>query len=274
MAWAKLKTRLISAVVLIAILLLVTCTNAWIFSVAACVISLMVLRELLMTFRPGKDPALMAVSYLSALAFLITGNVTKGEGNALYIVLMLYILVLLSLAVLKNQTVSFSHVKTALFSVLYAVFFLMPLSFMRHMDGGLALVFLAFIGAWLPDTAAYFVGSAIGKHKLIESISPKKTVEGSVGALAGAVISYGIYGGILIAMGFQVHYVPLLILAILCGAVAQLGDLSASLMKRAYGAKDFGNMIPGHGGMLDRVDSLMFITPVVYCFISLFPVFS
>lgn len=274
MAWSKLKNRLISAAVLVVLLLVITFASAWIFSVAVCVVSLMVLREVLLAFGMGKKPSLMIADYIAALSILIAGSMLKEQNAVLYMLIILFVMALCILAILNHEHVTFSDVKASLFAVIYAVLFLLPLSHMRHMEHGLALVFFAFIGAWLPDTVAYFTGSLLGKHKLIEAISPNKTVEGAIGAVIGSVISFLIYGGILTAIGYTVNFFALVVLSLLCGVVAQLGDLSASLIKRAYHAKDFGNLIPGHGGLLDRVDSLMFITPVVYCFISLFPVLS
>ena len=133
-------------------------------------------------------------------------------------------------------------------------------------------MFLAFIGAWLPDTMAYFAGSFFGKHKLIPKISPNKTVEGAIGGLLGSVVFYAVYGVILTKLGFSVSFLRMLILSLICGVMSQFGDLSASVIKRAYNKKDFGNLIPGHGGLLDRVDSLIFVTPIVYYFIKFFPV--
>lgn len=274
MMWSKLKIRLLSAIFLIILLLVITFASKWVFSVAVCGVSIVVLREILVTFRQGKKVSLMIADYIGALALMVVGNMQMQEGNAVLLCMALFLMVLLSIAVIDHKTVSFSDVTISLFAVVYAVLFLMPLSFMRHTENGLALVFLAFIGAWLPDTAAYFAGSLLGKHKLIEAISPNKTVEGAVGAVLGSVASFMIYGGILAAMGFSVNFLTLFLLSLLCGVVAQLGDLSASYMKRACGAKDFGNLIPGHGGLLDRVDSLMFITPVVYCFILVWPVLA
>lgn len=272
MALAKLKPRLISATVLVALLLVVTFASSWIFSIAVCAISFIVLREMLVTFQLGTKPALLVVDYVAALALMIIGLLQQQVGGAFYMVLTLFVMATLTVAVVHHRDISFANACASVFAVLYAVVFLLPLSFMRHMENGLALVFLAFVGAWIPDTAAYFAGCLFGKHKLIEAISPKKTVEGSIGAMVGSVLGFMIYGGILAAMGFRVSFFGLLLLALLCGVAAQLGDLSASMIKRACQAKDFGNLIPGHGGMLDRVDSLFFVAPVVYYFISFFPV--
>lgn len=272
MALSKLKTRVVSATILVALLLVVTFAPPLIFSIAVCAICLVVLRELLLTFKMGTKPPLLILDYIAALALMVTVLVQMQVGGVFYLILTLFIMAALAVSVINHEKISFSDVCASIFAVLYSVLFLLPLSFMRHQENGLALVFLAFVGAWIPDTAAYFVGCLFGKHKLIEAISPKKTVEGAVGAIAGSVAGFLIYGGILTSLGYYVNFFGLVILSLICGVVAQLGDLSASMIKRTYQAKDFGNLIPGHGGLLDRVDSLFFVAPVVYYFISFFPV--
>ena len=113
---------------------------------------------------------------------------------------------------------------------------------------------------------------AIGRHKLIPAVSPNKTVEGAVGGVLGSVIGFMVYGFIMVKMGYSVNFLLLGVLSVVSALVAQFGDLAASAMKRSLEVKDFGNLIPGHGGMVDRVDSLMFVAPVVYYFITLLPV--
>lgn len=272
MALSKLKTRVVSATILVALLLIITFAPPVIFSIAVCVISFIVLRELLLTFQMGTKPPLLILDYLAAIALMVTVLVQRQVSGIFYLILTLFIMAALGVSVINHEKISFSDVCASIFAVIYAVLFLLPLSFMRQQENGLALVFLAFVGAWIPDTAAYFVGCLFGKHKLIEAISPKKTIEGAVGAVVGSVAGFLIYGAVLSSMGYYVNYFGLVILSLLCGVVAQLGDLSASMIKRTYQTKDFGNLIPGHGGLLDRVDSLFFVAPVVYYFISFFPV--
>ncbi len=273
MVWSKLKTRLVSATIMVALLFLVSFGPALMFHIAVCIASLMVLREVLITSQQVKKPSLAIADYTFSLLFIICAFLPRPLG-AQFIggLLVFFIMTLLSLSVLKCETVKLSDVLASLFAVIYSVLLLIHLAFLRNMDNGLALVFLAFVGAWIPDTAAYFTGNFFGKRKLIEKVSPNKTVAGSIGAVVGSVIGFLIYGAILHAFGYLVNYFALVILAILCGVVAQLGDLAASVMKRTFGAKDFGNLIPGHGGLLDRVDSLIFIAPLVYYFVCVFPI--
>jgi phosphatidate cytidylyltransferase len=119
-------------------------------------------------------------------------------------------------------------------------------------------------GTWVNDTAAYFVGKFLGRRRLVPSLSPGKTLEGAVG---------GILGSLLVAIGFIFIYpslplLPLLVLGLLVGVAAQVGDLVESVFKRQVGVKDAGNLIPGHGGMLDRLDSMLFTAPLVYYYVQ------
>ena len=273
MFWSKLKTRLLSAVILIAVLLIVTFAPVSVFTVALCGVSLILLYEITNTFGLKGKHSIMAVNYIFAILIMASSFLKQdAQGGYFYMVAILFIMALLVVCVLNHEKIQFSDVLASLFSVIYSVVFLLPLSFMRNTQNGLALVFLAFIGAWLPDTMAYFAGSFFGKHKLIPKISPNKTVEGAIGGLLGSVVFYAVYGVILTKLGFSVSFLRMLILSLICGVMSQFGDLSASVIKRAYNKKDFGNLIPGHGGLLDRVDSLIFVTPIVYYFIKFFPV--
>ncbi|MBO5929819.1 MAG: phosphatidate cytidylyltransferase [Clostridia bacterium] len=273
MNWSKLKVRLSSAAILIALLLLIAFAPPWVFTIAVCAVCLIVLHEIMVTFKQGTKRTIVAADYCFALLYMVPAFLKQTQtGEYVQMITVFFVMVLLIFSVLNHKEINFGDVCASLFLVIYSVMFLMPLSIMRHQENGLALVFLAFIGAWLPDTVAYFAGSLFGKRKLAPKISPNKTVAGAIGAVVGAVVAFMVYGIILSYMGFTVSFVRMLVLSLICGVVAQFGDLSASMMKRAYEAKDFGNLIPGHGGLLDRVDSLIFITPVVYYFIIYFPV--
>lgn len=130
---------------------------------------------------------------------------------------------------------------------------------------------LIFIGAWATDTGAYFVGVLFGKHKLIPAVSPKKTVEGALGGILGCVLGFFVYGLILDkAFYIEVNYLPLLVLAVPVAIVSQIGDLIASYLKRESGIKDFGFIFPGHGGVMDRFDSIIAVAPIIYATFLLF----
>ena len=136
----------------------------------------------------------------------------------------------------------------------------------------MALIVLPFEVAFLSDAFALFAGMAFCKHKLAPELSPKKTVEGAVGGFAGAIICTVIYGAVLqFGFSMQVNYLYLVIYGALGSIVSQLGDLSFSYIKREYGIKDFGNIFPGHGGVLDRFDSVIFCAPLIELLIQFLP---
>jgi phosphatidate cytidylyltransferase len=126
-------------------------------------------------------------------------------------------------------------------------------------------VWLIVFSAFATDIFAYFTGRAIGRHKLAPALSPKKTVEGSVGGVVGSVVVCGLFGYFAIP-AFLIHCV---VIGALGGVASQFGDLTASAIKRRLGMKDYGTLIPGHGGLLDRIDSLLFTAPLVYLYLSI-----
>jgi phosphatidate cytidylyltransferase len=145
-------------------------------------------------------------------------------------------------------------------------------------DIALFYVCLILIGAWFTDAGAYFVGRFFGKQKLAPEISPKKTIEGAIGGFVVTIL--GFIGAALIFKAYnnsynheiEINYLILIVSSILCSGAAIVGDLSASLIKRECHIKDFGNIMPGHGGVLDRFDSIMFVAPLMLILLQLFPI--
>lgn len=146
-------------------------------------------------------------------------------------------------------------------------------------EHGLFLLIMGLCGAWIADTGAYFTGVAFGRHKLCPEISPKKTVEGFIGGLVLTGIVYAAAFGVYshynngFAQFGVIGYVGLFILGVLCAVVGAIGDLSASMVKRQIGFKDYGRIMPGHGGLMDRFDSVLFVLPTYYAFIALTGIF-
>jgi len=154
---------------------------------------------------------------------------------------------------------------------------------MGRPDPTAGLDLLALFCAWFSDTGAYFTGRAFGKHKLCPEISPKKTVEGAIGGLLGGVIgmtvfklvadsmahTLTVYPPIEMAAGPQISWGAVFALGIIGSTISQIGDLSFSVIKREFGVKDYGNLLPGHGGILDRFDSVTFVAPFVWLALQL-----
>lgn len=141
--------------------------------------------------------------------------------------------------------------------------FLACLPLLRRFEHGLAWVFLVLTIPWSSDTGAFFAGKFFGKTKLYERVSPKKTVEGFVGGLVAA--TFGVAMVKIIGLP-TVSWLDVAVMGLGLGSASVLGDLSESLLKRAYGVKDSGSIMPGHGGLLDRIDSLLFVAPLLYAY--------
>ncbi len=188
-----------------------------------------------------------------------------------------YVVLTLIFMLLQFETTKFEQAITAIFaSVCVPYSFSLMIVFRdinEHMAGytkidGIYLLLFAFFSGWMTDIFAYFVGSKLGKHKLCPKISPKKSVEGAVGGVVGAIILNVILLFVFKKFFFTeetgLSYISVIVLSILLSIVSMFGDLAASTIKRNFGIKDFGKLLPGHGGIMDRFDSVLFVMPVLY----------
>ncbi|MCD8037908.1 MAG: phosphatidate cytidylyltransferase [Lachnospiraceae bacterium] len=158
-----------------------------------------------------------------------------------------------------------NQVMTTYFSLIYAPVMLSFVFLTRQLENGIYLVWMIFISSWISDTCAYLVGVMRGKHRLAPVLSPKKSIEGAVGGIAGAAIVGGLFGAYLDNVLYTGNFA--MILAIVGGVgsvISQVGDLAASAIKRNHEIKDYGKLIPGHGGIMDRFDSVIFTAPITY----------
>ena len=183
------------------------------------------------------------------------------------------LLYLFVIAVFSRGKFAPEHLFLIFTMCLYVNLSLSTVVFLRRMDQGKYLYLLAFIGPWVSDTFAYFCGRAFGKHKLIPEVSPKKTVEGSVGGIVFAAIAFVLTGFIVGKCDPSIapSYAVLAIAGAVISVISQVGDLIASVVKRRYGIKDYGWLFPGHGGVLDRCDSVLAALPVLYLLSLVYP---
>lgn len=200
------------------------------------------------------------------LCFPIVAHFSRGGELVALLVVVLFVLFLLFLARPKGLTTVTSNMPTLLFGILYVPFLLSHAILLRKEPLGIQWVFFLLMTVWAGDTSAYFVGTVIGKHKLYPVISPKKTVEGLLGGLAGSLIVAALLRGLLIR---SLPWCHTIILASAILILGQTGDLGESMIKRAVNAKDSSGLIPGHGGVLDRLDSFLFAAPFVYYYVVL-----
>ena len=184
-----------------------------------------------------------------------------------------YIVLVFLMMLISGNTIKFSNVTLSTFMLIYIVFTMLHIVLLRYTPFGKYLIYLVLLGACGTDIFAYFVGVLTGKHKLCPRISPKKTIEGAVGGFFGAIVCAVCFGLVMqYAFKFNVNYVNLLILGAISGVLSEIGDLAASMIKRQYAIKDYGHLLPGHGGIMDRLDSIIFIAPLVYYFVNYLPV--
>lgn len=168
-----------------------------------------------------------------------------------------------------TQKHNISEISITFLGIAYIPFLFSHLLFIEKLKYGNIIIWLPLLTAWYTDTFAYFVGIYMGKAKLCPKVSPKKTVEGAIGGITGSIVLSTITGIVINNLGIEIGIIHFVILGFLCGIASELGDLAASYIKRYTGIKDFGNIIPGHGGILDRFDSILFTIPIVYYYFVL-----
>ena len=234
------------------------------FTCMAVVFSLLGLDEFYRMTLPGRTWERTVAALAGALMPLVLQQGDFRAGMLLLAVLVLASAILL-LFRLREMPQMAGEVALLWAGYLYVPFLMSHLVLARQLPHGIAWVFMLFFVVMCGDSAAYYVGSAVGKHRLYPEVSPKKSIEGSVGGLAGSI------GGALLAR--YLFYPELAIwhavaAALLLGTLGQVGDLFESMIKRSCGVKDSGSIFPGHGGVLDRLDSILFAAPALYYYAS------
>lgn len=265
------KTRLLSGILLVILALVTLISGGYVTFFVVGAISLVGMYELYRVFQIEKN-ALGICGYLFAALYyallLMKQYAMPAGGNVLDWFMLLFIGFLVCLLAVMVFTYPKYHAKevvAAFFGLFYVAVMLSYIYQIRMLEGGVFIVWLVFVCSWGCDTCAYCVGMLIGKHKMAPVLSPKKSVEGGVGGIVGAALI-----GVLYALAINqwgnagVNVVQFAVIGAVGGAISQVGDLAASAVKRNYEIKDYGTLIPGHGGILDRFDSVIFTAPVIY----------
>ena len=258
------KTRLLSGILLVAAALLTIISGGVILWTVLFCISVIGAGELYRAMGVHKEGygLLETAAYLGILLYY-GGIVLDFERYGMMAVILTLVL-LMFVYVFTYPKYEASQVMAAAFGVLYVGVMLSFIFLTRNLPSGKYIVWLIFICSWGCDTCAYCVGMLIGKHKMAPVLSPKKSIEGAVGGVVGAAALGAVYAA--------VFHEPVAEYAVICaiGAlISMVGDLAASAIKRNQSIKDYGKLIPGHGGILDRFDSVIFTAPVIY-YMSLF----
>lgn len=256
-------TRLLSGILLVVIALATIIAGGNVLFVTLLLVSMAGVYELYRVFKIDRSPAGFA-GYAAVIAYYIL--LRAGFSPYFVIFFVIFLMCLMALYVFMYPRISAREVESALFGMVYCAVMLSFIYMIRQDDGGAINVWLVFLASWGSDTCAYVAGMAFGKHPMTPRLSPKKTVEGAVGGVIGAGLLGLIYAVIFkdavsAAVDIRIAY-P--IICVLGALVSMVGDLAASAIKRNYEVKDYGKLIPGHGGIMDRFDSVIFVAPLIW----------
>lgn len=270
------RTRLLSGILLVVIALVVLLTGGSLLTVVLFLISMIAYLELTDACKvrgEGVDPGVpvkaglvMTLIYYAVLGYTLAWGIQTALC-AMVLVIVAAFLVFLFVYVFTFPKYHANQIMSAMFSFLYGPVMLSFLYLLREgFDEGIYLVWFVFLASWGSDTCAYCVGVLIGKHKMTPKLSPKKSVEGAVGGVLGAALLFVLYTCFVINRYAEITLsLPFAAILGAVGAlISMIGDLAASGVKRDYGIKDYGKLIPGHGGIMDRFDSVIVAAPVIF----------
>ena len=268
-----MKTRIIAAAVLLPLLLIVlialppVCTGVLVAAMSA-----VAAYELLWGAKLVKHPRLIAYTMIAAATTGMWCYFGSPYGFGLAASLIFCCLLWGEMLIAKAK-LPFEKVLVCIAGGLLIPYLLSAIVRIRNMELGAVYVLMPFALAFLSDSGAYFAGMFLGKHKLAPTISPKKTVEGLFGGIAGASLGMMIFG-LVLSLGFhqRVNFLIAIVYGILGSLASVLGDLTFSVIKRQAGIKDYGNLIPGHGGILDRFDSMTIVAPLTEAMLIIIPI--
>ena len=253
------KTRLLSGIVLVAVALLTIISGGYVLFFTLLGISLIGMQELYKVMKVREDHfnALEIAGYFGAVIYYVLMSLDFEKYGMMGVIISF--MMFMFVYVFTYPKFKAEQVMPAFFGVVYVAVMLSFIYLTRNLPDGKFLVWLIFLCSWGCDTCAYCVGMLIGRHKMAPILSPKKSVEGGVGGVAGAALLGAIYAA---ATGGKIAEYALI--RAVGALISMVGDLAASAIKRNQGIKDYGKLIPGHGGILDRFDSVIFTAPAIY----------
>lgn len=283
-----MKTRIISGTLAGIVLIIIMAQPPFVMGITIFIASLISLFEFYQCVRQVNFHPIRVVGFFSCIMFLLyllyqafahdVINTLVGalssvlfQRNMVFLIIYLVIVYLMVQLIFQRDRFTLDDVAVTLLGIIYIPFLLSFVFLVRFLEDGFALAWLIFVGAFSTDIFAYFIGKFFGKKKLLPKISPNKTVAGGIGGVAGSIICTTAFG-VFYANGhegLQIPFYHYIAMGFICGIIAQIGDWAASAIKRSVGVKDFGKIIPGHGGLLDRIDSLLFVAPAVYFYLQL-----
>ncbi len=261
--------RTLSSVLLLAVALFTLIMGGNILFVTMFVVSLIGQFELYRVISRQKS-LVGILGYMACIGYYLLLLLEMQEFAMLLMIV--FLMVIMAAYVFTFPGYKAGEICYIFFGFFYVAVMMSYVYQIRELPNGICLVFLVFLSSWICDTCAYLVGVTIGKHKLAPKLSPNKSIEGSVGGIVGAALLGALYGFVFRGYLSEAFLNPLVGCAIVCGigaVISQIGDLAASGIKRNYSVKDYGHLIPGHGGIMDRFDSVIFVAPAIY-FLTIF----
>ena len=272
----KMKQRLITAAVGLAVLFVVLYFfDTPVLTAALALLTGIAVYEVLVTpgYLASKVGGLCCALFAGGSVFLLS-----GERKFYFLALLFFVMILFALMLVFHETFSFSSLSVCAFTCVALPLAFSTVFIMRDLRrNGLFYLILICIAAWVTDSAAYFIGRAFGKHKMSPKLSPHKTVEGAIGGIVVTGILFPLFCFAywkLFQSTAEFSLLHAVIVGFLCTLSGMAGDLFASAIKRQTGVKDFGKIMPGHGGVMDRFDSFLFVSPALCLLLWIFPIFA
>ena len=261
--------RLISSVIVgLVVIVLILIQNVYLIGILLALIALIAMDEYLKAISKVCKP-IKWIGYISCAIVAII-NIIPQEYLLKFVLFTIPVILLILFAqvIVTNMKTTFKDMAYTFFGIGYIPFFIMFLSLINGIDNGKILIGYILVASWGTDVFAYLIGSKFGKHKF-SKVSPKKSIEGCIGGALGTVSISLIYTFILNTyFSYDYSYIYIGVLSAVLSLIGQLGDFSASSIKRYVDIKDYSNLLPGHGGMMDRIDSVLFIAPFAYMFFT------
>ncbi len=268
-------TRILTAVVAVAIMIPILYYSATpVFTVFLCFISAIAVYEMLGVLGTRKKWFVSVPMMLAGICFPAYARHGGGTDRFFRFVFLISLVIIiwnLSCATFSRGRISLESVALTATMTIYITFGISSIALLRDMENGKYVYLLAFLLPWMSDTFAYFIGVLFGKHKLIPDVSPKKSVEGCIAGIIGSGLSAVVYGVIVNGIyHINATHLELFAVGMIVSVLAQIGDLIASVIKRRFNVKDYGKILPGHGGIMDRFDSILLAAPALYFALDLF----
>ena len=263
-------TRISSALIGFPLVVLICIIgNKLVISISLAIIAMLSMHEYLDAVskkaKPVKWLSYLSCALISAIAFLPQ----EQYGNVIAAAIPVILLILFVQVIITGMKTNFNDLVYTLVGIIYIVFFIGSMAMIRGLEHGKILIWYVFWSGWATDVFAYAVGRRFGKHKF-SRVSPKKSIEGCIGGTTAAIIVSLVYTYFINTYApVQYSYLYISIITLILSVIGQIGDFAASSIKRYVEIKDYSNLIPGHGGMLDRIDSVMFIAPFAFMLLKL-----